>query len=102
MRVADITNNFGPVHAVRAVGFRANVVRVERFEITRPAATGIEFGVRSEQGRSAAYATVNARLLVIPVIASERLFRGFLLRHCILQRRKPAPQIIVLQENGFD
>ena len=49
---------------------------------------GIELGVGSEQRRAAADAVVGARLVVVPVLAGEGAFGGFLAGDFVLLGRQ--------------
>jgi hypothetical protein len=48
MAVADIAQYFSAQHAVRAVGFFADVIAVDGDKIAWPAAAGVKLGVRRE------------------------------------------------------
>ena len=64
--------HFDAAHAVAGVFDGAQGGVRHRFEVTRPAAAGIELRGRVEQGRGAADAAVDAVLVVVPILAGKR------------------------------
>ena len=86
--VADIAQDFGAQHAMRAVGLFAYIVAVDCYKIARPAATGIKLGVRGEQRGATAHAAIDAVFVVIPVASCKWPLGAFLARDIIFFRRK--------------
>src|SRR5690606_22941253 len=77
MGVADVAKDLGTHHAMAGVRFFAYVFGVERLEIAGPATTGIEFGIRGEEGGLAAYTAIDAWAEGIPVATGARAVSPF-------------------------
>ena len=88
MRVAYVAQNFGAYHAMTAIDVLTDIGGIERLEVARPAATGVELGVGLEQRRAAADAGVDAVLVVVDVFAGARRFGCRVARHAVLHRRE--------------
>ena len=88
VRIADMADDFGAQHAVRAVDLFGHMVGIERPEITRPAATRVELGIRFEQRCVAADAHVNAVFMMIPIAAGEGPFGHSMARDLVIERLK--------------
>ena len=65
MRVTTGAENFRSSHPVAEVRMRGHILLCKRLEETRPPCAGIKFRVRSEQGKIAAHAGVNAGFFVV-------------------------------------
>lgn len=86
MRSALSAAYFHTFHAVACVATVDDAILTMGLEKTRPAGAGIEFSPRVEQRIAATYATVNARLMAIPICAAEGGLRATLATHTILFR----------------
>ncbi|CAM2154769.1 hypothetical protein PT2222_310046 [Paraburkholderia tropica] len=85
MRAAVLAAHLDAQHAVRAVRALLDYLAVDRTEVARPAATGVEFRVGFEQRRATADAVVDAALVVVPVLAGEGAFGGRVARDLVLR-----------------
>src|ERR1700756_1521100 len=83
MRAAVLALHFDAQHAVRAVGFLGDHFAVDRLEVARPAAAGVELGVRFEQRRAAADAVIDAAVPVVVIAAGEGALGGRVARHLV-------------------
>src|SRR5471032_1181961 len=105
MRSAVLALHLDAQHAVRMIRLFLDDFAVDRLEVTRPAATGIEFRSRFEQRRAAAHAVIDAALRVIPVFAGERPFGGGVARHLVLdigQFLSVLGVVLLQRSNGVD
>src|SRR5690606_4529615 len=99
MGIANIAKHFLADHAVRRIGFFSDIVRIDWFKITWPAATGIELGVGSKQRRAASDTRVDAWLEMVPVLTGKGAFRAFLARYLEAFRGKQfAPLLFGLDD----
>ena len=86
VRIADLAQDFSANHAVAAVHTLGDIGRINRLEITGPAAAGIKLGIRGKQRRSAANAMINTGFVVIPIAAGESALGGRMTRHFVGER----------------
>src|ERR1700676_764246 len=93
MAVALRAQHFGADHAVADVALFVNVVLRRRLGKARPAAAGIEFGIRFEQRLSAAGADIGAGPPFMLVFAGERPLGRLLAQHRVLHRRQFLPPL---------
>jgi hypothetical protein len=84
MGVACRTHDFGAPHQVTVVLGGPHVAGVGRRVKARPAAAGIELGIRLEQQRAAANAAILPSPLVVPILAGKRSLGAFLSRDAVL------------------
>src|SRR5262245_51702098 len=80
MRVALTAKRLGSAHKEAIVFFSGNIFFRHRRPETRPAGSRIKLGIRAKQLVAAATATVDALLMVIPILPRERGLRAFLSR----------------------
>src|SRR5438477_3438858 len=88
VRIALSAQRFHAPHSVAGVLFRAYVARINRSIKARPAGPRLELRIRLEQLRAAARASVQARVVVVPILAAKGWLRAFLPSHVILVRRQ--------------
>jgi hypothetical protein len=88
MAIALRAQHLGADHAVADVPFFVDMALDRGRRKTRPAATGIEFGVGFEQRLAAAGAGVSALALLMLVFARERPLGRLLAQHGVLHRRQ--------------
>src|SRR5438067_9981934 len=88
MRLAFRAHHLGAAHQPGVVGLGLDVLLLRRRVVRRPAGAGIELGVRAEELGAAAHAAVHALVVVVPVLAAERLLGALLARHVVLHRRE--------------
>src|ERR1700752_1947073 len=81
VRAAVVAAHLDAHHAMALVDDTLDHFAVDRLEVARPAAPGVELRVRLEQRSSAADAVVLAGVPVIPVLAAEGPFGGGMARH---------------------
>ena len=74
MTLAAGAKHLGSDHAMAEIALLLDMAFGSRRGKTRPAAAGIEFGVRLEQRLAAAGANIGARALLMFVFARERPF----------------------------
>lgn len=79
--VTTATNHLGSPAEESKIRTCSNALFAQRLPETWPASTRIILGSRIEQWRLAAYAPINAGILVIPVFAAERRLCTFLSAH---------------------
>src|SRR3546814_261892 len=80
--------HLGADHAKGVVAPLFDVLRHDRLGEARPAAAGLELVARGEQRLAGNDVDVDARLLVVVVLAREGPFGAVLLGHLVLRRRK--------------
>lgn len=88
VRVTRVTQNFGSPHAIARVEFGADGLLVEGRPETGPARAGLEFGLRIEEGGSAADAPIAAFPFQVPVFATKGRLSPLLASHVILLWRE--------------
>ena len=76
--IADVAQDFGSYHTMAGIGFFANIVRIQGFEIAGPTATRIEFGIGCKQRCAATDTAVYTCLGRIPVAPRKWTFGPFL------------------------
>src|SRR5439155_3426460 len=85
------TRHFGPHHEVAGVDVLLDGGGRRRLIEARPAAVGVELGLRDEQLRPAPGAAVNAWRAGVPVLARERPLGALLAQHLVLLRAQLPP-----------
>src|ERR1700728_1575856 len=75
---------------------RAHAIGRERQPEARPPGTRVILGSGAEQFLPTAHAAIDAGVLVVGVLAGERRLGAFVLRHVVLQRRKPGAQLRII------
>src|SRR5690606_26063515 len=95
MRIADVANDFGADHVMRAIDALAHVFLIDRLEIAGPAAAGIELGIRFEQRRAATDAGVSACLLEMGVFTGSRPLGRGLAGDFVLDRAELRPPLVI-------
>src|SRR5678815_3342621 len=88
MRIAARAQHFGAPHEEAAILLERDGFFRHRRPEARPARAGIVFRRRFEQRRAAADAAIEARLLVVPMLAGERPLGAVLARDVILLGRQ--------------
>src|SRR3989338_10333833 len=86
MRAALLAEHFHALHAVADIGARHDILGSIMLPETRPAGTGIKFGLRVEQCGTAAYTAINSGIMAIPVRTAEGRFGAALAAHLVLLR----------------
>ena len=86
VRITDLAQDFSANHAVAAIYALGDIGRINRLEITGPAAAGIKLGIRGKQRRFAANAMINTGFMVILIAACESAFGGCMTRHFVGER----------------
>src|SRR5262245_36559559 len=80
MRVALTAKRLGSAHKEAIVFFSGNIFFRYRRPETRPAGSRIKLGIRAKQLTAAAAATVNALLVIVPILTGKGRLRAFLPR----------------------
>ena len=88
MRAALFAAHFHAFHPVAGIGACGDAFGAVGLPETRPAGTGIKFGIGVEQCIAATRATVNARVMTIPVCAAEGRLGAALAAYLVLLRRE--------------
>src|SRR5439155_18342690 len=88
------TRHFGPHHEVAGVDVLLDGGGRRRLIEARPAAVGVELGLRDEQLRPAPGAAVNAWRARVPVLARERPLGALLAQHLVLLRAQLPPPFL--------
>src|SRR3990167_3200450 len=88
MSAALFAAHFHAFHAVAGIGACGHAFGAIGLPETRPAGTRIKFGIGVEQRIAATRATVNTRVMAIPIGAAEGRFGAALAAHLILLRRE--------------
>ena len=74
MTSATRANNFGPDHAMTGIFDLSDILGRKRLEKTRPASTGMKFGIRGKEGQLAACAEVDPLIFVVEQGAAKGRF----------------------------
>src|SRR5579885_837985 len=99
MGVAAGAKHFRADHSMRSVPLGVDVLFLDRRGKAGPPGARFKLGLRAEQIRSAARAPVNARLVLIPVLAGERRLGALLPRYVILLRSElPLPLLVAFDD----
>src|ERR1700735_5798855 len=88
MAIALRAQHTGPYYAMADVAFFVHMVLRRRRREARPAATGVEFGVRFKQRLAAPRAGIGARGFLMFIFAGEPPLGRLLAQHGILHRRQ--------------
>src|SRR6266566_4875313 len=86
-----------PSHEQASVLLFPNVFLLDRFPETRPPRPRVEFGLRGKERLSADDASVEARLVVVPVFARERSLGSLVDADVVLLRREPLAERRLVQ-----
>ena len=78
--------DFGTFHAVTVIDGFGDVVGINRFQKTRPAGAGVEFGSGTEQRQAATDAGINTGLVVVVKCPTERRLGAFAAGDSVLFR----------------
>ena len=81
MCVAQPAQNLNASHIERKVGVFAHILLGNRLPEAGPARARLEFGIRAEERRAAADATVESFIVIIPILAGKGAFRGCMTCH---------------------
>src|SRR6516164_8922202 len=84
MRIASRAPNLGAFHQERVVGTRDDILRCNRLPEARPSSARIEFGLRAEQRRSAANASVEPLRVQFVILIHEWPLSAPLAGHIVL------------------
>lgn len=84
MRAALLAAYFHAFHAVAVVGARNDVFGQVGLPVARPSGQGIKFCGRIEQCIAAAYATIDALIVAVPICSGESRFGPALAAYPVL------------------
>lgn len=102
MGAAVRANDFDALHIMTKVFDFGQRCGDDRAAEAGPAAGGVEFGARIEQGLVAACASVEALFMTVPIATAERSFGAFFACDFILQRRQAiAPLVFATNDGGL-